>query len=63
MRAYTDIFTNKVFATKDCKYQNLKDIIRDKDLTLLNGDKDSSVVVMNTIGYNNIMKKMVDDEI
>ena len=55
-----DIFTNKIFATKNYKYHNLKDIIRDKDLTLLNGDKDSSVVVMNRIGYNNIMQKIID---
>ena len=45
MCAYTDIFTNNIFATKDYIYHNLKYIIRDKDLVLLNGDKDFSVVV------------------
>ena len=41
----------------------LKDMIIDKDLVLLNGDKDSSIVVMNRIDYNNIMQKMIDDGI
>ena len=61
MRAYTDIFTNNIFATKDYTYHNLKNMIRDKDLVLLNGDNDSSVAVMNRIDYNNIMQKMIDD--
>ena len=56
MRAYTDIFTNNIFATKDYTYHNLKNMIRDKDLVLLNGDNDSSVAVMNRIDYNNIKK-------
>ena len=30
---------------------------------LLNGDKDSNVVAMNKIDYNNIMQKMIDDGI
>ena len=63
MRAYTDIFTSNVFATKDYTYHNLKDIIKYKDIVLLNGDKDSSVVIMNRTNYNNIMQKMIDDGI
>ena len=59
MRAYTDIFTNNIFATKDYTYHNLKDMIRDKDLVLLNGDNDSRVAVMNRIDYNNIKKKLM----
>ena len=35
MHLYTAIFTKKIFATKDCTYPSLKDIIRDKDLVLL----------------------------
>ena len=30
---------------------------------LLNGDEDSSVVVMNRTDYNNIMPKVIDDGI
>ena len=55
MRAYTDIFTNYIFATKDYTCHNLKDIIRDKDLVLLRGNRDSSVIVMDRIDYNNII--------
>ena len=43
MRAYSDIFTNNVFATKDYTYHNLKDIIKFKDIVLLDGDKDFQV--------------------
>ena len=56
------VFINIVFVTKDYTYHNLKDIIRDKDLVLLNGDKDFNVVVMNRTDYN-IMQKMIDDGI
>ena len=38
-------------------------MIIDKDLVILNGDKDSSIVVMNRIDCNNIMQKMIDDGI
>ena len=58
MHAYTDIFPNK-FATKDYTYHNLIDMIGDKDLVLSNGDKDSSVNVMNRFD----MQKMIDDGI
>ena len=57
MHAYTDIFTNNTFGTKDYTYHNRKDIIRDKDLVLLNGDKDSCVVAMNRIDCNNIIQR------
>ena len=61
-----NIFTNNIFATKQYTYHNLKDIIRDKDLMLLNGDKNSSVVIRNRIDYNNmqnLMQKMIDNGI
>ena len=57
------IFTNNLFAAKDYPYQNLKDIIRDKDLVLLNGNKDPSVVIMNRIDYNTMTLKMIDNGI
>ena len=38
-------------------------MIRDKDLVRLNGDKDSSIAVMNRTDYNNIIQKMIDDGI
>ena len=63
MRAYTDISNNNNFATKDHACHNLKDIIRDKGPVLLNEGKHSRVVIMNIIGYNNIMQKVNNDGI
>ena len=63
MRAYTDISNNNNFATKDHAYHNLKDIIRDKGPVLLKEGKHSRVVIMNIIGYNNIMQKVNNDGI
>ena len=57
---YRDISTNKIFATIDSTYPSLKDIIRDKDLVLLNGGKDSSFIAMNRTDYNNIVQKFDD---
>ena len=51
MPAYTDVFTNIIFATKYYTYCNLEDIIRDRDLVLLTGDKDSSAGVTNRLDY------------
>ena len=63
MPAYTNIFTKNIFAIKHYTYHNLEDMVRDKDLVLLNGDNDSQVVVMNRIDYNNTMQKIIDDGI
>ena len=63
MCAYTDIYINNIFATKDYTYHNLKDIIRDKDPVLLNRDKDFSITAINRTNCNNIMQKMIDDGI
>ena len=63
MRAYTNISNNNNFATKDHAYHNLIDIIRDKGPVLLKEGKHSRVVIMNIIGYNNIMQKMNNDGI
>ena len=60
MPAYTNISTNNILATKDYTYHNLKDLIRDKDLVLLNGGKDSNVVVINRTDYNNIMQNLME---
>ena len=64
MLLFTDIFTNNMFTTiKDSTYHNLKDIVRDKNVMLLYGDKDSGVVVMNRTDYSSNMQKMIDDGI
>ena len=37
LRAYTDIFTQNVHATKDYTYKNLKTLIENKDLVAISG--------------------------
>ena len=42
---YTNIFTNNIYATKDYTYHNLRGMIQNKDIVVVKGDKDSSVVI------------------
>ena len=49
LRAYTDIFTKHIYATKDFTYKNLKNIIKDENIAVLSGDKDFSIVIMQNI--------------
>ena len=51
LRGYTDIFTNNVYATKDYTYHNLRGMIKNKDIVVVKGDKDSSVVIMKKSDY------------
>ena len=45
LRGYTNIFTNNIYATKDYTYHNLRGMIQNKDIVVVKGDKDSSVVI------------------
>ena len=56
-------FSPTIIWNQILQYHSFKDIINDKDLWLLNGEKDSSVLVINRIDYNNIMQKMIHDGI
>ena len=46
----TDLFTNNIYATKDYTY-NLCCMIQNKDIVVVKGDKDSSVVIMKKSDY------------
>ena len=48
LRAYVDIFTKNAHATTDYTYKHLKRIIKDPNLVVVLGDKESCVVIMNT---------------
>ena len=63
MRGYTDIFTKTVFQTKDYTYHNLKNLIREKDVVVMKGDKDSSVVILNKTEYTEKLENMVKEGI
>ena len=53
-RGYTNIFINNMNNTKDHTYSNLKVLIKNKDLCVLSGDKDSCIIIMNK--QNNVKK-------
>ena len=64
LRAYTDIFTKNIHATKDFTYKNLKNMINnDKLSAIVSGDKDSCVVIMTREDYNDKLEAMLNDGI
>ena len=63
LRANTDIFTKHIYATKDFTYKNLKNIIKDENVAILSGDKDSSIVIMQKDDYNHKLQQMIDEGI
>ena len=54
LKAYIDIFTKIVFATTDYTYKHLKRIIKDPNLVVVSGDKESCVVIMNKSDYQRL---------
>ena len=63
LRAYTDIFTKHIYATKDFTYKNLKNIIKDENIAILSGDKDLSIDIMQNDDYNHKLQQIIDEEI
>ena len=63
LRGYTGIFTNNIYDTKDYPYHNLRGMIQNKDIVVVNGDKDSSVVIMKKSDYVINLDTMIDDGI
>ena len=63
LRGYTDIFTNNIYVTKDYTYHNLRGMIQNKDIVVVKGDKDSSVVIMKKSDYVTKLDTMIDDSI
>ena len=63
LHGYTDIFSNNIYATKDYTYHNLCGMIQNKDIAVVKGDKDSSVVTMKKSDYVTKLGTMIDDGI
>ena len=63
LRAYTDIFTKNIYATKDFTYKNLKNMINNDKLAVVSGDKDSCVAIMIREDYNNKLEEILNDGI
>ena len=62
-RGYTDIFIKNVNNTKDHTYNDLKRLIKNKNLCILSGDKDSCVTIMNKQDYIQKLEGMLDEGI
>ena len=63
LRAYTDIFTENIYATKDFTNKNLKNMINNDKLAIVSGDKDSCVVILTREDYNDKLETMLNDGI
>ena len=63
LRAYTDIFTKNIYATKDFTNKNLKNIINNDKLAIVWGNKDSCVVITTREDYNDKLEAMLNDGI
>ena len=63
LRAYTDIFAKHIYATKCFTYKNLKNIVKDENIAVLSGDKDSSIAIMQKGDYNQKLQQMIDEGI
>ena len=61
LRGFTDIFTNKIDATKDYAYHHLRDMIQNKDIVVVKGD--FSVVIMKKSDYVTKLDAMINHDI
>ena len=48
LRAYADIFSGNIYDSKDNTYQDLKLLMKSKDIKFLLGDKNSSIIIMDS---------------
>ena len=63
LRGYTDIFIKNINNTKYHTYNNLKQLIKNKNLCVLSGDKDSCVTIMNKQDYIQKLESMFNEGI
>ena len=63
LRAYTDIFTKNVYATRDFNHSSLRDITKNSKLVLLSGNKDPCLVIMQREDYDVKLQNITDDGI
>ena len=61
LRGYTDTFN--IYATKDYTCHDLRGMIQNKDIVVVQGDQDSSVVIMKKSDYVTNLDTMIDDGI
>ena len=61
--AYADIFSNNIHNPKDYTYHDLKSLIKNKDINVLQGDKDSSIIIMDSKKFYEKLETMVNEVI
>ena len=54
MKIYVDIFIKNVYATTGYTHKHLKRIIKNPNLVVVSGDKESCVVIMNKSDYQRL---------
>ena len=59
LRKQTNLFSNNILNSNDSTYNSLKSLIRNKNIVILSGDKDSSVVIMNRVDYENKINDLI----
>lgn len=57
---YTNIFSKNVYDTKDYTYNKLKELTNNPNIVILEGDKETAIVIMNKEDYVNKMNQMID---
>ena len=66
LRGYADIFAKNLIVTEDHTYKELKTLIHNKDVVILEGDKgdkDLNIVIMNKSDYITKTETMIDEGI
>ena len=63
LRAYADIFSSNICNSKDCTYHELKSLIKSKDIKVLQGDKNSSIIIMDSNKYYKKLETMLKEGI
>ena len=63
LKGYTDIFSKNVLNSEDFTYKNLKSLIQNQNIVILQGDKYSSVVIMDKSDYTQKLEDMIEEEI
>ena len=63
LRGYRDIFANNIDAAKGYTYHNFLGMIHTKDIVVVKGDKDSSIVITKRSDYVTELGTMINDGI
>ena len=61
LRANVDIMTKNVYSSGDPTFNKLGKLMRDKNVAVMQGDKDSCVVIMNKKDYLEKLQGMIDE--